>query len=198
MKTETPKAKKKTPNKKTAESSTPANSFAVFESQARVLLSSHAINAPLSSLSVDEQANSFALLKFIESVVEERKSELRESLLGHLETNGVLLEPDENKHRTLKLGNVTCVREFRQDSLPDAKKLKKVLNDSEVPLLDAFDEVKAMVLNPSKLAYLVDLGKVDKKKVEDLRPVSFALKTKASKALEEEFETLRQTTVFGA
>ena len=55
-----------------------------------------------------------------------------------------------------------------------------------------------MVLNPSKLAYLIDLGKVDKEKVEALKPISYALKLKLSKSLEEEFETLRLTTVFGA
>lgn len=177
--------------------SIPKKKMTKLHSAVRTLLSSEAMNAPVTALSLEEQAYDLALLKFVEDILDKRKTVLRDSVIEQVAQKGEV--SDEKKgHLKMVLGEVTCIREKRVDLLPDEKELKKLLQVKKINLLDVFDEVKTVRLNPSKLSYMTDTGKIPAQDIETLKGTAFALKAKPSKSLEEAFELLQQPVSFGS
>jgi hypothetical protein len=131
--------------------------------------------------SLKEIASAYAILSFLEKVIEKRKSELKPRLQEESKT-GLLLE---NGGHSLDLGDAKVVNTRRLSAAPEDQPLKSLMETRGVALLEAFDEVKSLVLNPSKLAYLIEVGKLDKKEVESLRKETFALSVAPSKELQD-------------
>lgn len=75
---------------------------------------------------------------------------------------------------TLKNGD-TLERQKRTASEPDNDKLKALLKTRGIELEEVYDEVKTIVLNASKLKFLVDKGKLSEEEVAALHPVGFAM-----------------------
>ena len=71
------------------------------------------------------------------------------------------------------------------------EKIKELLKSKGIDMMECFDEVKTAVFNPSKLGYLVQIGKVTEEEVTAAIPaLSPALKITPSKALKEAIESL--------
>lgn len=125
---------------------------------------------------------SYAALNHIEKVIAKRKKELNPHLMKQAEAHGSLTEKG---HRVLEVGQEKVTRERKLTAGPNEEKLKALLETKKLALFDVFDEVKAVVLNPSKLAYLVDTGKLKSDEVEALREESFALQVEPGPELKE-------------
>jgi hypothetical protein len=125
---------------------------------------------------------SYAAINHLEKVIGKRKEVLKPHLISQAETHGT---PTEKGHRVLEVGQEKVIRERKLSSEPDEDKLKALLETKGISILEAFDEVKAVVLNASKLQYLVQIGKLKAEEVEALRDESFALKVEAGPELKE-------------
>ena len=125
---------------------------------------------------------SYAALNHVSKVIEKRKDALKPHLLSQAETHGTLTDKG---HRVLEVGPEKVTRERKLTSEPDEDKLKLLLETKGIDLMEAFDEVKAVVLNASKLEYLVQIGKLKAEEVEALRGESFALRVTAGPELQE-------------
>jgi hypothetical protein len=132
---------------------------------------------PLSDVTI-----SYAILNHFEKVIDKRKKLLKPHLMSQAETHG---DATDKGGTVLAVGEEKVVRERRLSSEPNEEKLKALLETSGIPILDCFDEVKAVKLNPSKLQYLIDIGKLKKDEVEGLRDESFALKVDPGPELKE-------------
>jgi hypothetical protein len=86
--------------------------------------------------------------------------------------------------------------ECRRSSAPDAEGLKELLSKKGLKVGEAFDEVKTLVVNPTKVAFLVETGKLKAKDVEALHGTSFALRvTESVKELKEELAVLKPASL---
>lgn len=143
-----------------------------------------------------ETALIYQVLGIAEKVIKKRKEQLRATLLEWAEVQGV---PDKRGkgHHTLRAGGHTIKREQRAASQPDAEQLKELLKAEGIAVLEAFDEVKLLQLNPSKLSHLVEIGQLDKAKVEKLRRVTHALKISLSKPATEALKRVTPTLTEG-
>jgi hypothetical protein len=135
------------------------------------------LHSPLSDV-----VTSYAVINYLEKAIEKRKKALNPHLLAQAKTHGTELEKG---HRLLMVGQEKVIRERALSSAPEEEKLKLLLETHHISLLEAFDEVKTVVLNPSKLKYLVEVGKLKAAEVDALREESFRLKVEAGPELKE-------------
>ncbi len=142
-----------------------------------VLMQTDPRSVPLSDVVV-----AYAAINHLEKVIEKRKKALNPHLMSQADTHG---EPTEKGHKVLAVGQEKIVKERKLTAAPDDDKLKVLLDTKGIALLEAFDEVKSVVLNPSKLQYLVQIGKLKAEEVEALHNESFALKVEAGPMLKE-------------
>lgn len=131
---------------------------------------------------LSDVTTSYAVLNHLEKVIGVRKKQLKPHLMSQAEIHG---EVTDKGGSLLGVGDEKVVRERRLSSEPNEDKLRALLETSSIPILDCFDEVKAVKLNPSKLQYLIDIGKLKKEEVEGLRDEGFALKVEAGPELKE-------------
>jgi hypothetical protein len=124
----------------------------------------------------------YAAINFLEKVIEKRKAELKPHLLSQAETHGELTEKG---HSVLELEDAKVTRERKLSAGPDEEKLKALLSTHGLSISDCFDEIKRVVLNPSKLEYLIQVGKLNGVEVEALRRESFALRVDPGAELKE-------------
>lgn len=124
----------------------------------------------------------YAVLNHVSKVIEARKKDLNPHLMKQAEAHGALLEKG---HRMLEVGQEKLTRERKLSAGPNEDKLKLLLETKKIDMAEVFDEVKQVVLNPSKLEYLVQVGKLKAEEVEALRDESFALKVEAGPELKE-------------
>lgn len=134
-----------------------------------------------------ESVNSYITLNMFAKVVEKRLEAIKPVLHKAVEEEGNQVSETGSIELVLADGNKIC-REKRTATTPDQEKLRALLQTRGIDLDKAFDEVPTLVLNASKLKFLVDSGKLDKKEVEDLHKVSWAIKCEASDALEAAIE----------
>lgn len=123
------------------------------------------------------------LLGAVEDEVGGVRGKLREQLLAYVASEG---REDERGSATVVVEGTTVKREARRASEPDAKGVKELLARRDIPVSRAFDEVKVLQLNATKLQHLIDTGKVTAEEVEALRRVTYALKVKESDQLLEQ------------
>jgi hypothetical protein len=124
-------------------------------------------------ISTSNAVLSYAILNFLDKRVEERKKVLKAVLMPLAETRGI---ENDKGHRELEVGQEKIIRERKQSAGPNEDKLKTLLATKGIDMSEVYDEVKTVVLNPSKLEFLVSVGKLDKEEVEALRDESFSLK----------------------
>jgi hypothetical protein len=134
------------------------------------------------SVSLAEVVTSYAAINFLEKAIDARKKVLNPHLMSQAETHGT---ETEKGHRVMEVGQEKVIRERALSTSPDEDKLKILLSSNNIPILEAFDEVKKVVLNPSKLKYLVEIGKLKAAEVEALREESFRLKVEPGPELKE-------------
>jgi len=112
----------------------------------------------------------------------------REYLLALAEKEGVTTDMGG---QSLDVEGTRVVRERRKMKLPDEQGVKELLARNSLPISECFDEVKTLVLNPSKLDYLIQAGRISADQVEAMKKVTWALKVKPSETLDESLERLR-------
>lgn len=165
-----------------------------FISTARVLVESKIFTTFPEELGVSARALLFKVVDAIEKSADARRKVIRESLLEYAKSHG---EEDPDKgHFRAEVEGFKLTAEKRRSSEPDAEGLKELLNKKSIKLSEAFDEVKTLVVNPTKVAFLVETGKIKAKDVEALHNFSFALRvTEAVKELKEELAVLKPASL---
>jgi myosin heavy subunit len=156
----------------------------------RALTMGRIFRDPPLELSVKEQVLVHALLKFLEDQVKSRQKVIKDPLISIAESQGSSTESGKSKQLEVDGSKVTC--EYRTSSLPEEKAFRVLLAQKNIPLEEAFTEVKTLQMDPSKIEYLVQTGKVTEQEVSALKSQTKALRIYPSKALEETIDRLEK------
>lgn len=159
----------------------PAGTLAIL-SEVTPIASGKLMHEATANLSLVEQVQVHCILKKVKTAVEGRLAEIHEPLMSLAESTGA---PNENGHKELDVDGSRVVVEHRKAKLPSDDGVRKLLKDANIPLTEAFDEVKSMVLNASKLDFLVQTGKLTKEALDALRSDTPALQVYPSKFLKD-------------
>ncbi len=124
----------------------------------------------------------WTVLDTFEEIVKDRKSAYRSHLMESAKVDG---SKTNKGGYVLEVENSEIYNEFRQDKLPQEDKLKELLAARRIPFLDGFDEVKTLQINPSKIKYLIETGRLNQKEVDDLKKTSYAMKVKPSQEIKQ-------------
>jgi hypothetical protein len=140
------------------------------------------LQSGLAELSLADIVQAYVTLKdVLEGLPKERLGELRSYLLKHAESFG---EDNGKGGQRLSVEGSTVTRERRVSNRRslDTDTALNLAADKGLQPTDVCDEVvtKSLVVNPSKLDFLVQTGKLDKAAVEALYSVSWALKVVGS------------------
>jgi len=146
----------------------------------KLLASKLFLGAP-GELSAEGMVATYKILDLVEKMAQRRKKALRPKLLDHVAKHG---RKTPKGHYTMSVGGHKILRETRK-SKPNPEGVKDLLADKDLKALDAFDEVRTLVYNPSKVKHLIDVGKVEESEIEELTKPTWALKVTASKSLDE-------------
>ena len=129
----------------------------------------------------------YQVLNTLSKMIEDRKSLYRDKLLSLAESTGA---PTEKDGQEASLDSNRVLRERRRESKPNEAKLREMMSAKGVPLVECFDEVKDLRVNLTKLEYLVDIGKLNKKEVDELYKITWALKVSPSPVVKKLLVTL--------
>lgn len=141
--------------------------------------------ASMEALNPQQRAVAWTVIDRMEKVFAERKSELREALF---ETVMEIGDQTEAGHFIANIEGNEVKRERRQGKSPEDKPFRSLLKDLSIPLTDCYSEETTYKLDPSKVQYLIDGGRLPAEKVEELRKVTFALKVKPESDLAAELD----------
>lgn len=142
----------------------------------------------------EEAASAWAVIDLMEKVIEERKKNLRESLLHRAQKTGT---KNENGSYEAKMGAVTVISEKRQASLPDEKVVEACLKTAGLEYEDAFTGQMVWKLDPSKVEFLVKGGKLPAEKIEDSKKATWALKVKPDKTVKGQLDSIKKKLTSG-
>lgn len=155
----------------------------IIESEYLPFIRGTMLQGDLAGLSLADIVQAFVTLKdALEGLPKERLGELRAYLLKHAESFG---EDNGKGGQRLSVEGSTVTREKRTAKTLDTDTVLNLAADHGLQPTDVCDEVttKSLVVNPSKLDFLVQTGKLDKAAVEGLYTVSWALKVVGSEEL---------------
>lgn len=144
-----------------------------FDREVRPVLRGRAMSASAEDLSTAEAADAWQLLDLLREAVEERLKELRSILMSAAERDG---RPTEKGGQQISLHGAKIERQKRQASEPAQTEMLSLLAQRKIEILDVYDEVKALVFNPSKASYLVDTGKLSTEEIDAKKKVQYALR----------------------
>jgi hypothetical protein len=136
-------------------------------------------------LSIVQMAIIYKAVDAVEKAAQARKKELKPSLLAHAKAKG---EKTEKGHFQAMVDGHKLTDEVRQGTEPKADDFRELLEDNKIKVTDAYDEVKTLVYNPSKVQHLIATGKLKSNDVGELCSVSHALKVTLSKAAAKELK----------
>lgn len=155
----------------------------IIESEYTPFIRGTMLQGDLAGLSLADIVQAFVTLKdVLEGLPKERLGELRSYLLKHAESFG---EDNGKGGQRLSVEGATVTREKRTAKTLDVDTVLNLATDHGLQPTDVCDEVttKSLIVNPSKLDFLVQTGKLDKAAVEGLYAVSWALKVVGSEEL---------------
>lgn len=141
--------------------------------EARPVLRGSAVTIPIEDLSVAEAADAWQMLDLLSQQIDSRKKQLREVLLSAAERDG---QPTKKGGQQLDLNGAKIERQRRLASVPDQDKMLALLSQRGINISDVYDEVKALVFNPSKVTFLHDTGKLSAEEVDAFKAVTHALR----------------------
>ena len=145
------------------------------------LASDAALCAPVEALSLHEQVQAHVVITALAEASEARLSALKASLMIYTGAKGALT--GDNGTRALEIEGSKVTVEHRTGKMPDLDGMIALLATKGIAVGEATDVVSTLVLNPSKVEFLVQTGKVTQAEVDSLRPRVPALRIYASKAL---------------
>lgn len=131
------------------------------------------------SPSFKETVEAYIALNALSKLIEARLTAIKVALHEAVESLGQTVEGNN----VLEFEGHRLVRERRTSSAPDESKLRALLETRGVDLMSAFDAVQTLTLNPSKLQFLIDTGRLQREDVEALRKVTWAIKAEPNEAL---------------
>jgi len=170
-----------------AKKKTPAVGSLVVLTEVTPIASGMLMRGAIDKLSLVEQVQAHCVLKKVASAVEARLKEIREPLMAVAEASGETTETGNKEH---DVDGSRVVVEHRKSKMPDSDKVTKLLQEKNIPLMEAFDEVKSLQLNPSKLDFLVQTGKLTKEQLAVLCGEELALRVYPSKFLKDAVSSL--------
>lgn len=144
---------------------------------------------PIDSFTDEQAASAWAMIDLMEKVVEERKKNLRLSLLARAEKSGAKKETGSFE---AQMGGVLVLNERRQGKLPDEDVVKACIKEANLEFEDAFSAQMVWTMDPSKVDFLVQGGKLPADKIEASKKVTFALKVKPNKVLKEHLDSVKK------
>lgn len=157
------------------------------------ILSSPLMTGNPSALNTMERLEVFEALKLMEGKVEERKEELRVLLLTLAKECGVKEEKSDSYKFTAE-DETTVTNEYRRGKISE-KRVVELITKKSIKQSDVFSEVKAVVVDESKLENLQKLGKVTEEEIKALYGETRALKVSPSDTLSEEIDALAPVLV---
>jgi len=119
--------------------------------------------------STEEAAAAWIVLNEVKQRAEDKLKVLRERLMEEVGADG---DVTAKSGYSLQIGEARFLKERRQEQLPNAELLRKVLEEAKVPADAAFTRQVSYVVDPSKLEALVATGKLKAEAVEECRKVS--------------------------
>jgi hypothetical protein len=152
-----------------------------IDAELHPLLTGHAITADLKDLTDEEIVRAWVLLRHAGDAITARLEAIRERLLKEAEEFGK--ETDKGGQRVY-IDNCLVLREKRVAKLPTKPKFMELMEKANLNMDQAFSKVTQTVLDPSKIENLVNLGKLSRQDVEDLKKVTWALRVKPAESLE--------------
>lgn len=123
----------------------------------------------------------WAMLDTLGELIEKRKASYRLELLTRSERDGV---PTDKGGNRLWCDDSEVLREKRQNKLPEESDFRLLLLTKGISFTEAFDEVKTLKMNPSKIDYLIQTGRITQAEVDEYRKTTYAMKVKQSELLE--------------
>lgn len=153
------------------------------------LRSGDLMNKPISEMSTDQVASTWVGLTKATEMMTARLESLRIALFERATEEG---EETEKGHHILDVEGTEFIREKSQKKLPDEKILKVLLAEAKLGVLEAFDEVTTLQMNPTKVDHLVETGRLPEDKVEAARKISYRLKFKPSTSLKSQLDEISE------
>lgn len=124
----------------------------------------------------------YIALNTLQKIIAARLSDIKPLLHEVAEQNGDLTEKGSLQ---LYVGENRVIREKRESTAPDEEKLRALLETRGVDLDAVFDTIQTYILNPSKLQYIIDTGRIDKNEVVSLKETNWAIKAEPGPELAE-------------
>ena len=151
------------------------------------LASGDLMNKPISDMTTDQVAGTWIGLTKAVELMSARLEDLRMALFERAAESGVTTEKG---HSILEIEGTEFTKERSQKKLPDEKILKELLKAAKLGVLEAFDEVTVLKMNPTKVDHLVETGRLPEDKIEEAKKVSYRLKFKPSRALQDQLDEI--------
>jgi hypothetical protein len=142
------------------------------------------LHKPVDEFSPGEAVVAFTVVQHIEKCAKNRLAELKPRILNDdtIKDHG---EPTPGGGTKTNVRGSTITRVRTVKKFGDEDKLKELLEAKGLEASRVFDEVrvvtKKLVVNPSKLAQLVELGHFTKEEMEACHKTSWSLRVKAAK-----------------
>jgi hypothetical protein len=160
------------------------NDLTKYEPEIRPFTGGDILHKPASEFSPGEAVLAYTVVQYIEKRAKARKEELKPRIM---EDDAII----DHSTPTAGGGTVTDVRGSRVTRVKTLKRfantdrLKELLEEKGIDLKEAFDEKRVvtteMVVNPSKIEQLYDLGKFTAEEVEECHKTTWGLRIKAAK-----------------
>ncbi len=145
------------------------------------LTSGDLMNKQISEMTTDQVASTWVGLTKATEMMTARLEGLRVALFERATAEG---RETSNGHHILEIEGTEFIRERAQRKLPDEKTLKVLLEEAKLGVLEAFDEVTKLQMNPTKVDHLVETGRLPEDQVDEARKISYRLKFKPSPELQ--------------
>jgi hypothetical protein len=161
------------------------------ESEFAPVAGGRAVQEDVNNLLPEDLCTAYGILNRLEKVIEDRKKLIKPPLLAMVKHSGEAVAKDGQKTGSFKMdfdGHKLQAQRRVASREPDREKLMALLAKREIDVTDVYDEVKVLEYNPSKVDYLVELGKLSKEEVEVLKGERFALVFSPSPTLKKMME----------
>ncbi len=160
------------------------NDLSKYEPEIRPFAGGDILHKPASEFSPGEAVLAYTVVQFIEKRAKARKDELKPRILD----DATIID---HSTPTAGGGSVTDVRGSRVTRVKTIKRfentdrLKELLEEKGLSTKDAFDEKRVitteLVVNPSKIDQLYDLGKFTSEEIAECHKTTWSLRIKAAK-----------------
>lgn len=134
-------------------------------------------NADLATLQPYEVAVVWQILDKLEDLTKGRTAAARQALFDLADQIGEVVEKG---HRTFEVECGRVTKERRMSKAPSEDHVRSLLAKYNIPVTECFSEQKTMVLDQSKLDFLVSSGRLKAEEVDQGKKETFALKVSPS------------------